>query len=1118
MRTDHDEGRERHPASRPPVSVETVSSEFDYSATPRAGKASATERDRGDHLVAVRIAFPADNDDRGVEPELAVLLDKFAKRKPSIHYGPKGESVRFFLASDAIASGRTQDLYFPEQVDPHGAILPGARPNYAEAFEPTDDSSIEFAAHFEKHPVAMMRPSGIASHVADGIIGAEKILRRHGAKTAGEWAATPPAPEKATSGSSIGYVDLKAAKAAVEGREEEILDAIGVPWSDRTSDKIDCPYPDHGGANDWRWTEKNRALCTCIRKADGSLAADSIFDVVGKIEGIGFEAAKIRCVEILDRGDLVGEPKTVGSYLRQDVESLLGASAEARDDALPAAYLIARLGIDPGAVLMPATQAVGIRALAYFEEARGRGRPKKLGDYPCAVFEQLDAKGGRHAHRIFLALGGAGKADLGGRDPKKSCAAKGERVAGRSVIWGDASRAELCLLVEGIETGAAVACAFRPEIEAGTAYIAAAVSAAGIGAFEPWPATKRVVVAADRDEAAENGKDPSRAGEKAARIFGAAVRNRVEVTIALPGADGSKTDWLDVLRADGVEAVRAGIEAAKGYVPTDAEIDPRPIVEVIAGRMPDTCDRVEQLLIDSVKEIYVRGEALVQPKVDRDVQDERGRRTTTVKTLPLGKYSLADRIGEVVRFQKIDHKGNAVELNVPFEVVETILSRADRWRYPKISGVITTPTLRYDGTLITKDGFDPESGLYLASDPDFVLPPIPEKPTRADAEAALADLVGLFGSHERGFPFVSEVDRSVALSGILTALVRGVIRTAPMHVFRAHTPGSGKTLLVELASVIATGHGCGPSEIGRTEEEAEKKISAILMDSDPIVNFDNLNGFELGGRMLSKFVEQPSIKIRILGQSRKIDFVNRTAAFATGNNLVVREDMVRRVMICTLDAGVERPETRDFDLDPIEEVLKDRGRYVAAAYTIIRAYAAAGRPKVCAVSLGSYGQWTDMVRAPLVWLGLADPIDSMKTAREEDPVLIDIGELFAQWDRLMERGVGYTTPRLIEIGTARTDPGYSGGYARPEFADLLARKAGAGGANVSSKVLGKWLSTIKGRVVNGLRLEMKADASHGSKFWIVAVPSLDGEIAPVPEGRKSGRKLGPKRHQDDDEL
>lgn len=133
-----------------------------------------------------------------------------------------------------------------------------------------------------------------------------------------------------------------------------------------------------------------------------------------------------------------------------------------------------------------------------------------------------------HAHRIYLAPGGIGKADLGNnpdgypRDPKKSATvADGLSRAGCAVIWGDPSRAEHLFLAEGIETAAAVARAFWFEIGMlHTIAVAAAISATGLEKIEVYPATKQVTVCADRDEAAKpDGKPGSRTGEKAARNF-----------------------------------------------------------------------------------------------------------------------------------------------------------------------------------------------------------------------------------------------------------------------------------------------------------------------------------------------------------------------------------------------------------------------------------------------------------------------------------------------------------------------------------------------------------------------------------------------------------------------
>jgi hypothetical protein len=222
--------------------------------------------------------------------------------------------------------------------------------------------------------------------------------------------------------------------------------------------------------------------------------------------------------------------------------------------------------------------------------------------------------------------------------------------------------------------------------------------------------------------------------------------------------------------------------------------------------------------------------------------------------------------------------------------------------------------------------------------------------------------------------------------------------------------------------------------------------------------------------------ERPLVRVRILGRSEAPEFECKAAVFATGNNLVLVGDMVRRAVICTLDAGIERPELREFGFDPLDRVLQNRGAHVAACLTIARAYKAAGAPEVCR-PLGSYGEWSDTVRAPLIWLGEADPVASIETAREEDPELSGIRELFAQLPgHFGDRE--WTTAELIKIATDRP---IGGDFKHPELRELLLRVAGEGGA-VSGKRLGKWLSKISRRVVGGLRLEKKIDPSHGNRF------------------------------------
>jgi putative DNA primase/helicase len=269
-----------------------------------------------------------------------------------------------------------------------------------------------------------------------------------------------------------------------------------------------------------------------------------------------------------------------------------------------------------------------------------------------------------------------------------------------------------------------------------------------------------------------------------------------------------------------------------------AEKDSRPIVRFVAGRVPEAVDRMEVLLLEAGVQIYSRAGALVRPVID-EVPAAKGRMTTVARMSPLVAVSLADMAARIMRIQKFDARAEDwLDINPPSEMTLTLLSREGQWRVPPVAGIITTPTLRPDGSLLTAAGYDPATRLYLAHDPGFTMPDLIKRPDKDEAAAALAFIEALLV----GFPFVEQVDRAVALSGILTALVRGVLPTAPLHAIRAHSPGTGKSFLVDLAAVIATGRRCPVIAAGKTEEETEKRLGALLRDAVPVVSIDNVNG------------------------------------------------------------------------------------------------------------------------------------------------------------------------------------------------------------------------------------------------------------------------------------
>ena len=487
-------------------------------------------------------------------------------------------------------------------------------------------------------------------------------------------------------------------------------------------------------------------------------------------------------------------------------------------------------------------------------------------------------------------------------------------------------------------------------------------------------------------------------------------------------------------------------------------------IHIVASQLPRMLTETEEALLATGMPIFSRAGTLAHPVVET-IQAADNCKTTVARLRPFCADSLIDWIADAALFRRFDAKRNCwVDADPPRQVVTSLLVREGRWSIPRVSGIITTPTLRADGSLLMDAGYDVRSELYLL--PGWEPLTILEHPTREQAIAALSLLADLLSE----FSFVEKVDGAVALSALLTALVRGSLATAPMYLIRAHTPGTGKSYLVDLIAMVATGRLCPVITAGKTEEETEKRLGSVLLSGSSIVSLDNCL-HDLDGQLLCQVTERPLVKIRILGRSEMPECECHTTVFATGNNISFKGDMVRRGLTCNLDTLNERPELRSFERNPLRQVMSDRRRYVAAALTIIRAYLAAGSPTVCG-SIGSYSGWSVMVRSPLIWLGQPDPVGSMESSREEDPELADIRELFTLWNDYLDVDQRYPTNRIIEIACQPLSPN---DFNRQPFKELLFRVAGDRQGAVSPKRLGWWFAKDQWPGGRGLQVRHRPD-------------------------------------------
>jgi hypothetical protein len=200
--------------------------------------------------------------------------------------------------------------------------------------------------------------------------------------------------------------------------------------------------------------------------------------------------------------------------------------------------------------------------------------------------------------------------------------------------------------------------------------------------------------------------------------------------------------------------------------------------------------------------------------------------------------------------------------------------------------------------------------------------------------------------------------------------------------------------------------------------------------------------------------------------------------FGTGNNLVLVGDLTRRSIRATLDPQTERPELRTFtDPDLIGTVLRNRAKLLIAALTILRAHDEAGRPSQGS-PLGSFETWWRWPRAALAWLGEADPCETMEKVRQDDPRQQALSNVLTHWKaafgteeltvkQMVDRATDYVPqpqPNL-DLNKLNRRPD----FMYPELREALLTVAAERGM-VDTRRLGFWLRSVKGRIINDMRI------------------------------------------------
>jgi putative DNA primase/helicase len=518
-----------------------------------------------------------------------------------------------------------------------------------------------------------------------------------------------------------------------------------------------------------------------------------------------------------------------------------------------------------------------------------------------------------------------------------------------------------------------------------------------------------------------------------------------------------------------------------------------PKIAIRAGEIARAIDETEQAILDAGLPVLVRSNMLVQPIYSKYPTSRPGIETQASTLKPITVANLTYMVNKrAAHFTKWNAKEKKDVLIDPPEKVMAGLIDQGHWSFRRCNGVISNPTLRPDGSLLIESGFDKVTGLWHWPDKNIKLD-LKEKPTKAEAAAALKLLKDLFSE----VAFVSELDRSVVLASLLSTVGRGAFEIAPMHLFRAPSAGSGKSYIVDIISHVATGRWCPVISLTGPKEEIEKRLGALLLEGVSIVSLDNLTR-DLEGEILCQMTERPIVKVRVLGLSKTPEIEWRGSLFATGNNVGFAGDMTRRGLVANIDPACEKPEQKTFNKDPIAMVLADRGKYIGAALTIMRAYFVHGKRVKCD-PLGSYDRWSFSVREPLIWLGEEDPVKCLEQNREEDPVRRAADLLVEQWAAHLGTVKSFKVAELIECACECRVGSYgvpdTNLPVRAEFRDVLLEQAASRrGDDVDPKRVGQWLRRIKGQVHGGHRIVLAAKGeAHGHYWKLEKMPAVGKE-------------------------
>ena len=506
--------------------------------------------------------------------------------------------------------------------------------------------------------------------------------------------------------------------------------------------------------------------------------------------------------------------------------------------------------------------------------------------------------------------------------------------------------------------------------------------------------------------------------------------------------------------------------------------DQRPTIRVTAGGRHTEVDQAEAL-ISRRPDLYQQAGRLVRitpveklSALDQEEGIPIPSSLSSERMVQVNAEWLATELSRDICWESSDGK----KTNAP-PYMAPALMQLGQWPHIRpLDGITAAPILRSNGTVRTDPGYDAETRLYLNSSGDFL--PVVKDPLLADAKQAIARLASVF----RCYRFANQASASVALSLVLTRLARHLMPLAPFHLVTSSLPGTGKTEIIKAASRICDGTDARLVSWPKCEDELRKVITSCLLAGQTMLCFDNIpNGAEVVSAVFDQFLTSPTYQDRLLGGNTNFNARNNMLLAGTGNNVSFAQDSVRRVIVSRVVPKSETPWKEIYPWNPSDYAREHRRDLLQAACTVLSAFIRAGKPQPVGLApLGSFEEWSGLIRNALIWLDYADPCTTQDELVATDSERDNLSRLI----ELLRDQFGTNAFSVTDV-LAATSGSSSGCRELDNLLKNLYPIAGSVRQFPTVQWLGKYFKCHREKIVGGYYISGQLDRNAHANRWCV---------------------------------